>query len=128
MFTHLLHAGYPPHRAHNPSVKPSGQRDTIATVMKRGIDLHVHPPRKNRHAGSPLHRAPNPSSKPSGHRDTIATVMKRGIDLHVNSPRTNVHAGSPPHRAPNPSAKPSGTTGHNSYSNEKRNRFACSLT
>ena len=120
-----LHAGCPPHRAPNPSVKPSGHLDTIATVMKREIDLHVHSPRTNLHGGSPQHSR---SAKSSGNRDTIATVMKRGIDLHVHSPRSSLHAGSPPHRAHNPSVKAIRTSGHNSYSNEKRNRFACSLT
>ena len=98
------------HRTERPTRPQSHQdiRDTIATVMKRGIDLHVHSPRTNLQAGSPAHRASNPSAKPSGHRDTIPTVMKTGIDLHGHSPRTNLLARSPPHRAPNPSAKPSG--------------------
>ena len=88
-----LHAGSPLHRAHNPSAKPSGHRDTIATVMTRGIDLHVHSPRINLHAGSPPNRAHNPSVKPLGQRDTIATVMtRRGIDLHVHSPRNGLCA------------------------------------
>ena len=129
MFTHSprtnLLSGSPPH---SPSAKPSGNRYTIAAVLKRGIHLHVHSPRTSLHAGSPPQRAHNPSVKPSGHLDTIATVMKREIHLHVHSPRTSLHAGSPPHRAHNPSVKAIRTSGHNSYSNEKRNRFACSLT
>ena len=110
MFTHLeqistlvLHRTCRAPRA----TRQQSHQDTIAIVMKSGIDLHV---RTNRHAGSPpLHRAPNPSAKPSGHRDTIATLMTRRGDLHVHSPRTNRHAGSPPlRRAHNPSARPSG--------------------
>ena len=81
----------------------------LATVMKRGIDLHVHSPRTNLQAGSlPLCREHSPAAKPSGRQDTIAAVTKRGIDLHVHSPRTNLHTGSQPHRGHCPAAKPSG--------------------
>ena len=123
-----LHAGSPPHRAPNPSVKPSGHLDTIAAVMKREKDCHVQSPRTKLLPRFPPHRAHSPSAKPSGNRDTVATVMKREIHLHVHSRTTSLHAGSPPHRAHNPSVKAIWTLGHKSYSNEKRNRFACSLT
>ena len=67
--------------AHTQAAKPSGHRDTLATVMKTGIDSLTYNKSNLHDASPPLRRVHKQAAKPSGHN---SHSNERGIDLHVH--------------------------------------------